>query len=336
MQTATKTKTGQDFKTALAQLHDFVATDMQKVNEVILSHLQSDVALIPQLAEHVIKAGGKRLRPLLTLASAKLCGYEGDRHIKLAACVEFIHTATLLHDDVVDESNQRRGQDTANQIWGNTASVLVGDFLFSRAFELMVADGDLEVLKLLSQSSSRIAEGEVHQLMTMSNIATDEQTYIKVINAKTAQLFSAACEIGAIITNQPETHRQALADFGKNLGINFQMIDDALDYTATDRGKNIGDDFKEGKMTLPVIHAISKANNDQKQFWHRTIENLDQKKGDLETAIHHITQHQSLSFTLDRAQSYATQAAENLNPFPNTPTKSLLTNLITTSTHRGY
>ncbi|MGB1027868.1 MAG: polyprenyl synthetase family protein, partial [Rhodospirillaceae bacterium] len=218
---------------ALDVLTALVQKDLDAVNAVILDRMQSPVVLIPQLAGHIIAAGGKRLRPLLTLAAAKLCGYEGDRQAKLAACVEFIHTATLLHDDVVDESELRRGQDSANAIWGNKASVLVGDFLFSRSFELMVEDGSLRVLEILCGASSIIAEGEVHQLMTANDTETGESQYLEVIEAKTAALFAAACQIGAVVADRPETEETALYSYGMNLGIAFQLADDCLDYTAT-------------------------------------------------------------------------------------------------------
>jgi octaprenyl-diphosphate synthase len=244
---------------SLQPLQDMLSTDLQAVNKEIITRLQSKVDLIPQLASHLIAAGGKRLRPLLTLAAAQLCGYTGDRHIKLAACVEFIHTATLLHDDVVDHSDKRRGLDTANAIWGNKASVLVGDFLFSRSFQLMVEDGSLEVLRILSGASATIAEGEVAQLLTANNMATTEEEYLAVIRAKTAALFSAAAEIGAVIADRPQTEQQALHEYGLNLGLAFQISDDVLDYAPNSLGKNMGDDFRDGKVTLPIILAYQKA-----------------------------------------------------------------------------
>ena len=234
------------------------ADDLKGVNEVILEQMQSPVLLIPQLAGHIIAAGGKRLRPMLTLSSARLCGYTESRHIGLAACVEFIHTATLLHDDVVDESDLRRGAATANAVWGNKASVLVGDFLFSRAFELMVADGSLEVLKILSRASTVIAEGEVHQLVTANDTDTTEQDYLEVIQAKTAKLFAAAAEIGAVVSDRPAEEQTALETYGDHIGMAFQLIDDVLDYSAqqTTLGKAVGDDFRDGKITLPIVLAF--------------------------------------------------------------------------------
>ena len=244
-------------KPSLETIHGLVLEDLKRVNQVIVDHMQSPVTLIPQLAGHLVAAGGKRLRPVLTLAAAKLCGYDGQRHIPLAACVEFIHTATLLHDDVVDESMLRRGRDSANALWGNQPSVLVGDFLFARAFELMVADGSLKVLKILSKASSVIAEGEVLQLMTTNDTATSEEAYLEVIRAKTATLFAAAAQIGAVVADRPKVEEEALESYGMNLGIAFQLIDDVLDYSAVqaELGKTVGDDFREGKISLPVVLA---------------------------------------------------------------------------------
>ena len=273
-------------KPSLDPLMKLVRTDLDRVNSTILEHMQSPVHLIPQLAGHLIAAGGKRLRPMLTLGAAALCGYSGDRHIKLAACVEFIHTATLLHDDVVDESELRRGQETANTVWGNQASVLVGDFLFSRSFQLMVMDGSLHVLKILSGASAIIAEGEVQQLITTNDTATSETAYLEVIQSKTAELFSAAARIGAVVADRPKDEEDALTSFGTNLGIAFQLVDDALDYSArqAELGKTVGDDFSEGKITLPVILAFRRGTEVDRKFWKRTLEELDQEPGDLEKA----------------------------------------------------
>src|SRR5271154_2298331 len=240
---------------ALDNLAALVADDMLAVNQLIIRRMESHVQLIPQLAGHIIAAGGKRLRPILTLAGARLCGYQGARHHKLAACVEFIHTATLLHDDVVDASNLRRGEPSANTLFGNQASVLVGDFLFSRAFQLMVEDGSIDVLRILSTASAIIAEGEVLQLTPTSDTATSEQAYLEVVRAKTAELFAAACRIGAVVGGRPASEEEALRTFGLNLGIAFQIADDVLDYGAESAqiGKTVGDDFRESKITLPVI-----------------------------------------------------------------------------------
>ncbi|MEO0392185.1 MAG: polyprenyl synthetase family protein [Pseudomonadota bacterium] len=298
----------------LTRLHDAFEADLSRVNELIIERMDSPVAMIPQLARYVVAAGGKRLRPLLTLACADLAGYTGDRHYGLAACVEFIHTATLLHDDVVDDSSERRGKASANAVFGNQASVLVGDFLFTRAFELMVADGSLDVLSVLSKASATIAEGEVMQLATTNNIDTTEQQYLDVISGKTAVLFAAACEVGGLVAALPGDQAEKLRDFGHNLGMAFQLIDDVLDYGADrqDWGKEIGDDFREGKMTLPVVLAIdaAKANRDQQQvdFWQRTVGDLDQQDGDLDQAMAYLSQHGCLQRTRERAQQFATHA----------------------------
>ena len=291
---------------ALVTLKGLVAADLDRVNSVILEQMQSQVPLIPELAGHLIASGGKRLRPMLTLASAKMCGYSGDRHIHLAACVEFIHTATLLHDDVVDESDLRRGNETANALWGNQPSVLVGDFLFSRAFQVMVADGSIRVLKILSDVSAVIAEGEVAQLITSNDTATSEDAYLDVIVAKTAALFAAACHIGAVIAERPVADEEALESYGRNLGIAFQLVDDALDYSSRDAtlGKTVGDDFREGKITLPVILAYRRGNNVEREFWRRTLEDERQEDDDFAHAASLMTTHDALADTLPISPSY--------------------------------
>ena len=265
----------------LDRLTSLIRADLEQVNTLILERMQSPVALIPQLAGHIIAAGGKRLRPMLTLAAARMCGYRGARHVALAAAVEFIHTATLLHDDVVDASDLRRGLATANAVWGNKPSVLVGDFLFSRAFQLMVEDGSLKVLEILSRASAVIAEGEVLQLITSNDIATTEEDYLRVIDAKTAELFAAASRIGAVLAERGEAEERALESYGRNLGIAFQLVDDMLDYSAheIELGKSIGDDFREGKITLPVVLALRASDERELQFWRRTLEQLDQQRG---------------------------------------------------------
>lgn len=315
---------------ALTQLQSLVADDMQLVNKIILERMQSQVALIPQLAGHLIASGGKRLRPMLTLASSRMVGYEGNRQCKLSACVEFIHTATLLHDDVVDESALRRGQDTANAVWGNQASVLVGDFLFSRAFELMVEDGSLKVLKILSGASSIIAEGEVQQMMTANDLSTDEDTYLEVIGAKTAALFAAACQISAVVAERPEIEENALAAFGRNLGLAFQIIDDVLDYNANQAalGKTIGDDFQEGKMSLPIILAHQRGSKQDRAFWQRTVGELEQEPGDLEKAISLLQQTGALNDAAKRAQHYADRAIDCLSLFPASSARTALANVV--------
>lgn len=295
-----------------------VSDDLERVNGVIHSNMHSPVATIPELAAHLIDAGGKRLRPMLTLASARLCGYEGQRHVNLAACVEFIHTATLLHDDVVDGSDMRRGRKAANIIFGNKSSVLVGDFLFSRAFELMVEDGSLDVLRILSNASSVIAEGEVMQLRTANNTETSEAAYLEVIEAKTAKLFAAACEVGAAVAERPKVEREALLGFGHNIGIAFQLVDDILDYSAKQAtlGKGVGDDFREGKVTLPVVLAFRRGDETERAFWRRTLEGLDQREDDLQHAIRLMEKHDALADSLSRARHYGDVARDSLAIFP--------------------
>ncbi|MGP1255514.1 MAG: polyprenyl synthetase family protein [Kiloniellales bacterium] len=323
---------------SLEPLQALVVDDLKLVNAIILEKMQSPVALIPQLAGHIVAAGGKRLRPMLTLAAARLCDASAQRQYALAACVEFIHTATLLHDDVVDDSHLRRGLETANAVWGNKASVLVGDFLFSRAFQLMVADGSLVVLKLLSDASATIAEGEVHQLMTANDTATDEQAYLEVIEAKTAALFSAACEIGAVVADRPESEQQALRSFGLNFGNAFQLVDDILDYSAEQQalGKTIGDDFREGKITLPLVLAFARGSDEEKAFWRRCVEDLEQRDGDLEQAIALMQRHDALHDSKDRARRYAEQARRDLAAFPNNPAKHALLQAIDFCVERLY
>lgn len=325
-------------KPNLDKLQALVADDLKLVNEVIVQRMESPVALIPQLAGHIVASGGKRLRPILTLAAARMCGYEGTRHIPLAACVEFIHTATLLHDDVVDESELRRGQASANAVWGNQASVLVGDFLFSRAFQVMVADGSLKVLKILSDASAVIAEGEVLQLMTTGDTATGEANYLEVITAKTAELFAAACRIGAVVADRPKAEEDALLSYGTNLGIAFQLIDDVLDYSAkqADLGKTVGDDFREGKVSLPAILAFNRGDEDERAFWRRTLEDLDQTDDDLKQAIALMNKHDALSDTVDRARHYGAVARDALGIFPDNPQKQAFLELIDFCIERAY
>ena len=326
-------------KPALEKLTALVVDDLREVNSLIVHHMESQVDLIPQLARHLIAAGGKRLRPILTLASAKMCGYKGgNRHISLAACVEFIHTATLLHDDVVDESDLRRGLASANAVFGNKASVLVGDFLFSRSFELMVEDKSLDVLKILSNASSVIAEGEVMQLMTTNDTETSETAYLDVVKAKTAQLFAAACRIGAVVADRPRVEEEALDNYGMNLGISFQLIDDVLDFSAEQKelGKTVGDDFREGKITLPVILAFRRGNSAEREFWRRTLENLQQEEDDLSRAIELMTKHNAFSDTIERARHYGSIARDSLGLFNDGEEKRALDNLIDFCIDRAY
>ncbi|WP_338150965.1 polyprenyl synthetase family protein [Neoroseomonas soli] len=311
---------------ALSALISLLRDDIEACNRLIVQHMQSDVALIPQLAAHIVAAGGKRLRPLLTLAAARLCGYRGERHVGLAACVEFIHTATLLHDDVVDESALRRGQASANALWGNKASVLVGDFLFSRAFQLMVEDGSLEVLRILSSASVTIAEGEVLQLMTQNDTTTTEDQYLKVIEGKTAALFAAATEVGAVVAEQPAAAQAAMRDFGMALGVAFQLVDDALDYSADQQalGKTVGDDFREGKITLPVLFAFARGDEAERSFWRRTLEEREQKDSDLPEALALMRKHGAFADTIARARIYGDQALAALAAFPDNAEKRAL------------
>jgi octaprenyl-diphosphate synthase len=296
------------------------------------------VALIPQLAGHIIAGGGKRLRPMLTLASARLCGYTGERHIHLAASVEFIHTATLLHDDVVDDSALRRGIATANSVWDNKTSVLVGDFLFSRSFQLMVADGSLKVLKILSDAAATIAEGEVLQLMTSNDTETSEAAYLEVIRAKTAILFAAACRIGAVVADRPAVEEEALDAYGLNLGIAFQLIDDMLDYSAAEAelGKSLGDDFRDGKITLPTILAFRRGSEEERVFWRRTLEDGDQEEGDLEQAIALMGRHGALADTVERARHYGAVARDGLAIFPASEEKTILLEVINFCIERAH
>jgi octaprenyl-diphosphate synthase len=324
---------------SLEPLLQLVGDDLKRVNEVIIRRMHSPVEMIPQLAGHIVAAGGKRLRPVLTLAGAQLCGYAGgDRHVNLAACVEFIHTATLLHDDVVDESDLRRGRSTANAIWGNKSPVLVGDFLFSRAFQVMVEDGSLDVLRVLSSASAVIAEGEVMQLMTANDTTTSESAYLEVIRAKTAALFAAAARVGAIVAARPKAEEEALESYGLNLGIAFQLVDDVIDYasqTAT-MGKSVGDDFRDGKMTLPVVLAFLRGDETERKFWRRTLEEQDQRDGDLESAIELMKRHGALRDSVERARHYGAIARDALGIFPDQPIKRALVELIDFAIHRAF
>lgn len=327
-----------DRKPSMDVLQALVADDMKAVNQAILDRMHSPVALIPQLASHLIAAGGKRLRPMLTLACAKLCGYGGERHIPLAAIIEFLHTATLLHDDVVDESDQRRGQASANDVFGNKPSVLVGDFLFSRAFEMMVEDGSLDVLAILSHASAVLAEGEVMQLITTNDTETEETAYLDVIKGKTAVLFAAACRIGAVVAERPKVEEDALDSFGMNLGIVFQLIDDVLDYSASqaELGKTVGDDFREGKITLPVILAFRRGDDAERGFWRRTVGDMEQTGDDLAHAIKLMEKHDALNDTVARARHYGAIARDALGIFQESPEKAALTDVIDFCIERAY
>ena len=315
-----------------------VAADMAGVNRIILDKAVSDVELIPELAHHLIDSGGKRLRPMLTIAAAKLCGYTGEGHVKLAASVEFMHTATLLHDDVVDESDVRRGKKAARLLWGNQASVLVGDFLLGQAFRMMVDVGSLPALKILSNAAAVIAEGEVMQLAAAKDTATTEESYLAIINAKTAALFSAAAEVGAAIAKRPEAEQQALLEFGRALGIAFQLVDDALDYggDSAKLGKSVGDDFREGKITLPVILAYRRGNAEERAFWTRVLTDGDIKDGDLDHAIGLMRRHKSIEATADRARHYGQVARDSLASFRDSPAKRAMLDVVGFCVARAY
>ncbi len=329
---------GPDNIPSLDPMLQLVTADLNKVNAVILERMQSEVALIPELAGHLIAGGGKRMRPMLTLASARLLDYQGNRHFRLAAAVEFIHTATLLHDDVVDGSGLRRGRRTANIIWGNPASVLVGDFLFARAFELMVEDGSLKVLRILSRASSTIAEGEVNQLTAQRRVETSEDQYLEIISAKTAALFAAACRISAVVAEQEEASEEALDSYGRNLGIAFQLVDDAIDYAsdAETMGKGVGDDFRDGKVTLPVILAYARGSREERSFWRDAIEGRRIDDSDLAHANTLLRSCGAIDDTLERARHYGQRAIDALGGFPPSRAKAALVEAVEFAIRRAY
>jgi octaprenyl-diphosphate synthase len=311
---------------SIDRLLDLVAADMDRVNATILARTGSQVTMIPEVANHLINSGGKRLRPILTVAMAQLAGYPGDGHVKLAAAVEFMHTATLLHDDVVDESEMRRGKLAARMLWGNEASVLVGDFLLGQAFKMMVEVGSLRALEILSSAAAVIAEGEVMQLAAAKNTATTEDEYLAVIRAKTAELFAAACEVGPVLAARPKEDAAACRSFGMNLGIAFQLVDDALDYggKSAKLGKNVGDDFREGKITLPVVLSFRRGSEGERAFWRRTLEQGDAAEKDLEVALGLMAKHRALEDTIKRARHYGAIARDALALFPDSVMKSAL------------
>ncbi len=323
---------------SLEPMFALVASDLNLVNAVILERMQSDIPLIPELAGHLIAGGGKRMRPMLTLASARLLDYSGARHHKLAAAVEFIHTATLLHDDVVDNSDLRRGRRTANIIWGNPASVLVGDFLFSRSFELMVEDGSLKVLKILSGTSAIIAEGEVNQLTAVRRIDLSEQRYLDIIGAKTAALFAAACRVSAVVAERGEADELALDAYGRNLGIAFQLVDDAIDYVsdANTMGKDTGDDFREGKMTLPVILAYARGSEAERAFWKDAVSGRRNGDSDLAEAIRLVRSTRAVDDTLARARHYGQRAIDALGCFAGGAAKDAMVEAVEFAVARAF
>jgi len=312
------------------ELARLLAADLDAVNALIGERMASEAApRIPEVTAHLVEAGGKRLRPMLTLASAALCGYSGPYHIHLAATVEFIHTATLLHDDVVDESNQRRGRPTANLLWDNKSSVLVGDYLFSRSFQLMVETGSLRVLDILANASATIAEGEVLQLSAAQDLKTDESIYLQIVRGKTAALFAAATEVGGVIAEVPQAHIDALRNYGDALGISFQIVDDLLDYggSTAQMGKNTGDDFRERKLTLPLIKAVARADVGELKFWSRVIEDGKQNEGDLAQAMSYLKRHNALADTRQDALAWAEYAKNALLPLPDNTIRKHLSDL---------
>lgn len=307
-----------------------LADDMAAVNRLIRERMASEHApRIPEVTAHLVEAGGKRLRPLLTLAAARMLGYAGDDHVKLAATVEFIHTATLLHDDVVDESQRRRGRPTANLLWDNKSSVLVGDYLFARSFQLMVETGSLRVLDILANASATIAEGEVLQLTAAQDLRTDESVYLQVIRGKTAALFAAATEVGGVIAGVDEGKIMALRDYGDALGIAFQIVDDMLDYGGSDAviGKNTGDDFRERKLTLPLIKAVARSSLEERAFWVRVIEKNDQRDGDLAQALAILQRHNAISACRSDALAWSGRAKAALDNLPVHPLRDILSEL---------
>ncbi len=325
-------------KANLDQLVQLTTADMSLVNEFILEKAQSHVELIPELAGHLINSGGKRIRPMLTLAAARLCGYSGLHHLKLAMAVEFMHTATLLHDDVVDESDMRRGKQAARVIWGNQASVLVGDYLLGQAFKMMVETGSLDCLRILSDAACTIAEGEVLQLSISQDTTTTEDSYLKVVGAKTAALFQAAARVGAVIANRPRNEQEALESYGRNLGIAFQLVDDALDYSGnqSDLGKAVGDDFRERKITLPVVLSFRRGAAEERNFWKRVMEHGDQTDDDLIYATKLMERHGALNDTIDRARHYGDMACDALAIFPDGEYKDALLEAVAFCTSRAH
>lgn len=322
----------------LDEIRALTEEDMKSVNIMIETKLHTNVALIDQLSTYIINSGGKRLRPMLTLIAARACGYQGTSHHNLAAIIEFIHTATLLHDDVVDESDMRRGKKTANNVWGNQAAVLVGDFLYSRSFQMMVEVGNMDIMNVMAETTNIIAEGEVLQLINIGDAELQEATYIKVIDCKTGKLFEAACRIGAIVADQEQTIQQAIAQYGIHLGRAYQLVDDALDYSAESSdqlGKNIGDDLAEGKTTLPLIWAMQHGNAEQKTLIKQTIENgggLDH----IDAINQAIIDTKALDYTNKRAQEEAALAIESLSALPDNDWKAALTGLAEFCVARSY
>jgi len=315
---------------SIERLSNLVRADLQRVNSLIVNRTGSEVTMIPEVANHLISSGGKRLRPMLTLATAALASYRGEGHIRLAAAVEFMHTATLLHDDVVDDSEMRRGKLAARMLWGNEASVLVGDFLLGQAFRMMVEVASLRALEILSAAAAVIAEGEVMQLAAAKNLETTEDAYLSVVRAKTAELFAAACEVGPVLAERSKAEQAACRSFGMNLGIAFQLVDDALDYGGSRArlGKNVGDDFREGKITQPVILAFRRGNEEERNFWRRSLEKGESADSDLEHAMELLARHRALEDTIERARHYGAIAKDALAVFPDGEGKQALIDVV--------
>jgi len=321
------------------ELKNLVGNKLEEVNHQIKYKLASEINLIHKMVNYHLKSGGKRIRPLLTLGSAKLCGYvNGNRDVNLAACVELIHSATLLHDDVIDASNLRRGNKTSNSIWGNQSSILVGDYLLSRCFEMMVEDGSQEILKLLSYTSSKIAQGEVQQLEYKGEIYILEETYFDIINSKTATLFAAATKVGACIADRNKKEKDALESYGRNIGLAFQIADDALDYfsTKTIFGKEIGKDFFEGKVTLPIIFLCQKANTEEKLYLEKIFKKQSRSKLDLDKTQNIIKKYNSINLCFKRAEHFVNISYNSLNIFNPSREKTILQNLTSYSLERSF
>jgi len=327
-------KTGAGLDNLLA----LIRPDLERTNQLIIARMGSDVTTIPEVANHLISAGGKRLRPMLVLATAGMCGYKGDGHLKFAAGIEFMHTATLLHDDVVDESDMRRGKIAARMLWGNETCVLVGDFLLGHAFKMMVEPGNLPCLTVVSSAAAVIAEGEIMQLNAAKDTQTTEDAYMEVIRRKTAELFAAAAEVGVILAGRSKADIAAARSYGMNLGVAFQLIDDALDYggSSAKLGKNVGDDFREGKITLPVVLAFRRGNESEREFWRRTLEKGEIKDGDVEVACGLMKKHKALDDTIERATHYAAIARDAMEIFSPSPWKAALLEVLDFCIERVY
>ena len=323
---------------SLRNLKKLIKKEFNETDKLIRNQINSDVNRIPKLSKHIINLGGKRLRPMLTISCAKMLKVRNKNHIKLAAAVELLHTATLLHDDVVDESNYRRGEKTSHTLWDNKSSILVGDFLLGKAFQLMVETNSLECLNILSKAASIIAEGEVLQLVETNNINIRKTNYLKIIESKTAALFSSACEVGGVVSGANKSQKKKLSNFGKNLGTAFQLIDDALDYdgSSVKMGKNNGDDFFEGKITLPVILAINSADKKEKEFWKKVFNKKIRNKTDLKIAKKIIKEKDTINKTLKLANQYGEEAKQIMEGFENNPIRDALIDLVDFSLIRNH